>query len=271
MSTLANAYFVAMKDAAEAYADEIGVDIVITDAQDNNETQLSQIQDMIMQQVDLMIVNAVDSDAVGTAVQECNKANIPVITITRRANSGDFVEHLDTNNIDAGEAIGKQLVEDMGGKGKLVILEGPAGVSSVVDRAEGFNKAIEGTDIEVLTTLSANYSRDEGATVMEDILNSFPEIDVVFAQNDEMAMGALRSIEAANRLDQIKIYGIDAIADALQAIKDGKMAATLRTNQEDMMRTAMDNAVAYLNGEEIEELIYIPLTVVTQDNVNEIS
>lgn len=264
VSTLENPFFVTMKDAAVAKAAELGVELVVLDAQDSAETQASQIEDLITRGVSLLIINPVDSDAVGTSVIACNDAKIPVITVTRASNSGTVVEHLDIDNKEAGRLDAEQLIKDLGGKGKVAILEGIAGSSSAIDREEGFKAALEGTDIEVVASLTANYSREEGATVTEDILQSNPELNAIYAHNDEMALGAVRSVAAAGRSAEIKVYGIDATDDALAAVESGEMAATVQQQPDVQIQIALENAVKYLSGETIEPLVNIPLKLVVK-------
>lgn len=264
VSTLENPFFVTMKDAAVAKAAELGVDLVVLDAQDSAETQASQIEDLITRGVSLMIINPVDSDAVGTSVVACNDANIPVITVTRASNSGTVVQHLDIDNKEAGRLDAEQLIKDLGGKGKVAILEGIAGSSSAIDREEGFKAALEGTDIEVVASLTANYSREEGATVTEDILQSNPELNAIYAHNDEMALGAVRAVAAAGRSAEIKIYGIDATDDALAAVQSGEMAATVQQQPDVQIQIALENAVKYLGGETLEPLVNIPLKLIVK-------
>lgn len=264
VSTLENPFFVTMKDAAEAKAAELGVTLMVLDAQDSAETQASQVEDLITRGVDLMIINPVDSDAIGTSVIACNNASIPVITVTRSSNSGTVVQHLDIDNKEAGKLDAEQLIKDLGGKGKVAILEGFAGSSSAIDREEGFVAALEGSQIEVVASLTANYSREEGATVTEDILQSNPELDAIYAHNDEMALGAVRSVAAAGRSAEIKIYGIDATDDALAAVESGEMAATVQQQPDVQIQIALENAVKYLGGETLEPLVNIPLKLIVK-------
>jgi len=264
VSTLANPFFVTIKDAAEAKAAEMGVTLVVLDAQDSAETQASQIEDLITRGVNLMIINPVDSDAVGTSVVACNEANIPVITVTRASNSGTVVQHLDIDNKEAGRLDAEQVIKDLDGKGKVAILEGIAGSSSAIDREEGFVAALEGTGIEVVSSLTANYSREEGATVTEDVLQANPELNAIYAHNDEMALGAVRAVAAAGRSAEIKIYGIDATDDALAAVESGEMAATVQQQPDVQIQIALENAVKYLGGETLEPLVNIPLKLIVK-------
>jgi ribose transport system substrate-binding protein len=268
VSTLANPFFVTMKEAGEAKAAELGLEMITLDAQDNNERQASQIEDLISRGVDVLIINPVDSDAVATSVQLANEAGIPVITVTRPSHGGEVVQHLDIDNAYAGQLVADQLVQDLGGEGRVAILEGIPGAPSAQARQEGFLAVLEEyPDIEVVSSLTANYSREEGARVMEDVLQANPVLDAVYAHNDEMALGAVRAIEAAGRMSEIKVYGIDAIDDALQAIRDGQMVATVKQQPDLEMETAVESAASILRGEDVEPLVIIPLVLVTADNL----
>lgn len=269
VSTLANDFFVTMNEAAKEAAIDMGVNLITLDAQDSSETQMTQIEDLITRQVDFLIINPVDSDAVGSAVIEANDANIPVITVTRPSNSGEVIQHLDIDNKEAGMLDAEQLIKDLGGEGKVAILEGIAGAPSAADRQAGFVEKLEADapGIEITTSLTANYSREEGATVTEDILQSNPELDAIYAHNDEMALGAVRAVAAADRLSEIKIYGIDATADAIEALKTGEMVATVQQQPDLQIKTALESAVKVLNGESVEPLVNIPLKLLTKVDV----
>lgn len=266
VSTLSNPFFVTMADAAKEEADSLGISLETLDAEDSSETQQQQIEDFIMKEVDLIIINPVDSDAIGTSVTACNDAGIPVITVTRAAGEGEVVQHLDIDNYEAGMLDAEQVIKDLGGKGKIAVLEGIPGATSTNDRQAGFEETIkkDAPDMEIVTSLTANYDREEGASVTEDILQGNPELDAIYAHNDEMALGAVRVVAAANKTDEIKIYGIDATDDALAAVENGEMAATVQQQPDLQIQTALQNAVKYLKGESVEELVNIPLKLITK-------
>ncbi|TYB91406.1 MAG: D-ribose ABC transporter substrate-binding protein [Kosmotoga sp.] len=268
VSTLANPFFVSMKEGGEDKCNELGLDYIVLDAQDSPSKQYSQIQDLITRNVDVLIINPVDSDAIVTAVLEANKAGIPVITVTRPSNGGKTEQHLDIDNKEAGELIGEALVEELNGKGKVAILEGIPGAPSAADRQEGFLSVVENyPDIEVVTSLTANYSREQGYDVTEDMLQGFPELDAIFAHNDEMALGAVRAAIAAGRIDEISIFGIDAIDDAVEAIKNGEMVATVQQQPYLQMQMAVIAAQRILNGADVEPLVIVPLKLITAEDL----
>lgn len=268
VSTLANPFFVTMKEGGEAKAKELGIEMVTLDAQDSPEKQVSQVEDLIARKVDVIILNPVDSDAIVTAVMEANEAGIPVITVTRPSKGGVVAQHLDIDNAQAGQMVAQELVKVLNGKGKVAILEGIPGAPSAQQRQEGFLAVLKDyPDIQVVSSLTANYSREQGSKVMEDVLQANPELDAVYAHNDEMALGAVRAIIAAGRMEEIKVFGIDAIDDAIQAIKNGEMVATVKQQPALQMATAVESANKIMNGETVESLVIIPLLLITKDNV----
>lgn len=265
VSTLDNPFFVTMADAAKEEAEKLGISLETLDAEDSSETQ-QQIEDFIMKEVDLIVINPVDSDAIGTSVIACNDAEIPVITVTRASNDGQVVQHLDIDNYEAGMLDARQAIKDLDGKGKIAVLEGIPGATSTNDRQAGFEETIkkDAPDMEIVTSLTANYDREEGASVTEDILQGNPDLNAIYAHNDEMALGAVRAVASAKKLDSIKIYGIDATDDALAAVDKGEMAATVQQQPDLQIQTALQNAVKYLDGESLDELVNIPLKLITK-------
>ncbi len=260
ISTLNNPFFVDLEAGAKAKAAELNVKLVTLDSQDDSATEMSNVEDLINQGVDVIMINPTDSDAVKSAVEAANKANIPVITLDRGANGGTVVSHIASDNVAGGKLAGEYIVELLGGKGKVVELEGIPGASAARDRGEGFNSAIAGTDLKVVAKQTANFDRAQGLTVMENILQAQPEIDAVFAHNDEMALGALEAIKASGR--NILVVGFDATDDAKAAVAKGEMAATVEQLPKEIGSLGIETAVKVLNGEKVENMIPVNLQLV---------
>ncbi|WP_312698870.1 ribose ABC transporter substrate-binding protein RbsB [Sedimentibacter sp.] len=260
ISTLNNPFFVDLEAGAKAKAQELGVTLVTLDSQDDSATEMSNVEDLISQGVDIIMINPTDSDAVKSAVEAANKANIPVITLDRGANGGEVVSHIASDNVAGGKLAGEYVIELLGGKGKVVELEGIPGASAARDRGQGFNEAISGTDIEVVAKQTANFDRAEGLTVMENILQAQPEIDAVFAHNDEMALGAIEAIKASKR--DILVVGFDATDDAKAAVESGEMAATVEQLPKEIGAMGVEAAVKILNGEKVESMMPVDLQLV---------
>ncbi|MGD7045718.1 ribose ABC transporter substrate-binding protein RbsB [Jeotgalibacillus proteolyticus] len=263
ISTLNNPFFVTLSEGAEAQAEEAGMDITVVDAQDDPAKQISDIEDLIQQDVDLILVNPTDSAAIASAIESANSSDIPVISIDRSAEGGEVVTHIASDNVEGGRLAGNFIIEELGGTGNVVELEGIAGSSAARERGEGFNEVVNESEIEIVANQTANFDRAEGLSVMENIIQSGAEFDAVFAHNDEMALGAAEALEAAGMSDVI-IVGFDATEDAVAAVEAGTMAATVAQKPDEIGMSAIETAQTVLDGETVEEFVPVELELITQ-------
>ncbi len=271
LSTLNNSFFVTLMEGAQAAADAAGVELVVVDSQDDSAREATNIEDLITSGVTALLINPTDSEAIVPSVQKANEAGIPVFTVDRAASGGTIVSHIASDNVAGGMVAAEFLCDTLEGTGKVVELEGIAGTSAAIDRGQGFNDYMsqDCAGVEIVARQTANFKRAEGLTVFENILVANPEIDGTFAHNDEMILGAIEAAEAANRVDVIIFVGFDAVDDALQAVRDEKLAATIKQQPSEMGRLGVEVAVRFLRGEQVESYIPVELSVVTIDNVPE--
>ena len=268
ISTLNNPFFVSLRDGAQQAADEAGVELIVSDAQNDAATQQDDVQNFVTQQVDAILVNPVDSEAVVPAVQAANQADIPVIALDRGASGGEIATLIASDNVEGGRLAGEELIE-LVGSGPVAQLEGIPGASPTRDRGQGFEEAINAQDaVELVASQTANFDRAEGLNVTENILQSNPEIKGIFAQNDEMALGAVRALGNRAGTD-VKIVGFDAVEEALKAIQDGKMNATVAQQPDRIGSLGVENAMKVIEGESVDENIPVPVKLVTEENVSE--
>lgn len=264
ISTQNNPFFVTLKDGADKAAKAAGADLIVVDAQDDTSKQIAGIEDLIQQKVDVILINPTDSDAIATAVESANAANIPVITVDRAANGGTIVSHIASDNVAGGKMAGDYILEAIGGKGNIVELQGTAGTSAARDRGEGFHNAVDNqNDVKVIASQPADFDRAKGLSVMENILQSNGDVQAVFAHNDEMALGALQAIEAAGKTG-IVVVGFDATDDAVNAVNDGTMAATVAQKPELIGQQAIDVAMKVAAGESVDASVPVDLELVTK-------
>jgi ribose transport system substrate-binding protein len=265
LSTLNNPFFVTLKDGAQAAADAAGAKLIVVDAQDDSAKMVAGIEDLITKKVSAILINPTDSDAVVPAIQKANDAGIPVFTVDRGANGGTVVAHVASDNVAGGTMAAEFLCKAIGGKGNVVELQGIAGTSAARDRGQGFNDYMTANckDAKIVAQQTANFNRDEGLTVFENILQAQPEIAAVFAHNDEMILGAIQAAEAAKRTG-IVFVGFDAVDDAVKAVNDGKLAATVAQQPAEIGRLGVESAIKYLNGETVPASIPVPLSLVTK-------
>lgn len=260
VSTQNNPFFVTLKEGAVQKANELGYELIVLDSQNDPSKELGNVEDLLVKGVDVLLINPTDSDAVVSSVRAANRSKIPVVTLDRAANGGKVVSHVASDNVLGGEVAGNYIVEKLGGKGKVVELEGIPGTTAARDRGEGFNKAIAGK-LDVVAKQAADFDRTKGLTVMENILHAQPEINAVFAHNDEMALGALKAIESSGRKNII-VVGFDATDDAVAAVKDGKLSATVAQKPAEIGAIGVEVAGKIIKKETVQENVPVALELI---------
>lgn len=259
VSTQNNPFFVTMANSVKAEADKLGINVKIVDAQNDSAKQANDVADLIQSKVDVLIVNPVDSAAISNSVIAANQAKIPVITIDRSSDKGDVAVHIASNNIKGGEMAAQYIIDKLGEQTPVAELEGIPGASAARERGQGFHNLAD-SKLKVLAKQSADFDRGKGLTVAENILQANPDIKAIFAQNDEMALGAIGAAKSANK--QILIVGFDGTDDGLAAIKSGDMAATIAQQPDKMGETGIDTAVKLAKGENVEKNIAVELKLI---------
>ena len=271
MNTQTNPFFVTVKEGVQKACDERGIELIVTDAQDDPAIQQKDVENLITKKPDAIIIDTCDSDAIVSSVEACNEAGIPVFTMDREANGGEVISHIGYDAIKSGKLAGQFLVDSLGGKGKIVELQGVMGTNVAQNRSEGFNSVIkENPDMEIVACQVADFDRAKAMSVMENILQANPEIDGLYAANDEMLIGALEAIEGAGRTADIVKCGCDALDETMDANRDGSVEATIAEPPFFLGKAILETAYNYLEGEEVEEIVILDNQLVTKENVDDI-
>ncbi|CAH8190864.1 MULTISPECIES: ribose ABC transporter substrate-binding protein RbsB [Vibrio] len=262
LSTLNNPFFVTMKDGAEAKAKELGYELIVLDSQNDPSKELSNVEDLTVRGVKAILINPTDSDAVSNAIRMANRAKVPVLTLDRGASRGDVVSHIASDNVVGGEMAGHFIMEKVGEKAKVIQLEGIAGTSAARERGEGFMNAVNGSEMQLLASQPADFDRTKGLNVMENLLAANPDVQAVFAQNDEMALGALRAVQASGK--DVMIVGFDGTDDGIAAVERGQLAATVAQQPDMIGALGIETAAKVLKGESVDEYIPVPLKIISK-------
>ena len=265
ISTQNNPFFVTLAEGAQAAAQKLGVELSVADAGDDVAKQVSDIEDLVSSNISVLIVNPVDSDGVTGAVQAAMAKGVKVISVDRAVNGVDIDCQIASDNVLGAELATQYIVDTLGEGVKVAELEGTPGASAAIDRSEGFHN-IADEHMEVLVSQTANFDRTEGMTVMENMLQAHGDIQAVFAANDEMALGAAEAVAGSGK--DIMVVGFDATDDAIDAIKAGRMAATIAQQPALIGSTAVEQALKLINGEEIPTSIPVEVTLVTAENAD---
>lgn len=264
VSTLNNPFFVTLKDGAAKKAEELGYELVILDSQNNPAKELANVEDILVKGTKVLLINPTDSDAVGNAVLAANKANIPVITLDRASNKGDVVTHIASDNAAGGKMAGDFIVEKLGKDAKVIQLQGIIGTSASRERGEGFQQSQKENGFTILAAQPADFDRAKGMNVMQNLLTANPTVEAVFAENDEMALGAVRAIRSAGK-DGILIVGFDGTDDGIQSVKRGQMGATIAQQPDLIGAKGIEAADLIIKGEEPESNIPVELKLIIQE------
>ncbi|HEY1790348.1 MAG TPA: sugar ABC transporter substrate-binding protein [Verrucomicrobiae bacterium] len=266
---LQDEFIINLQDAVRAEAKKLNVNLIESDGQGHAENQISQAQDFIAKGVDAIILNPYDKNGSAPAVNLAVKAHKPIVVLNAIVSNLDKANaYVGSEDAKAGQIEAQRIVDVLHGKGNVVIIHGPNGHSAEVQRSEGIREVLaKNPDIKVVAEQTANWDRAQALNLMQNWLASGQKIDAVIAQNDEMALGALKAVEAAGKQGEIAVIGIDAIPDALKAVADGKMAGTVFQDSKQQGTIAVDLAVDLAQGKSVEHDNYIPFQLVTTNNV----
>lgn len=269
LSTLNNPFFVAVREGAQAEADRRGLHINITDAQNDPMQQINQMETFTSQDVKAAIINPVDSDAAVPAVGVANRADVPVISLDRGVNGGRVGSAIASDNVAGGRLAAKTLAESLGGKGKVAFLEGQPGTSAARERGQGFEEGIKAyPGIQVVARQPADFDRAKGMDVMSNMLQVHRDIGGVFAANDEMALGAAKSLGARAGKD-VKIVAFDGTPEGVAAVRGGTLTATVAQQPKLLGRQAVAQALRAARGERLPKQVKVPVVLVTGKNAAE--
>jgi ABC-type sugar transport system substrate-binding protein len=265
-------FFVFMETQVRAQADELGgIEILTLDGQNNLSKQTADVEAAIAQGVDGILISPITSEGMAPAVQQAVDAGIPVITIDRSvAGVTGLLAHVGADNVKGGEQQGQAIVDMFPDGASIFELQGTPGASPAIDRSQGLHNIIDPvTAITVACQQTANFRRPDGLTVTENCLGATPNPDAIVAANDDMALGAIEAVKAANLTTPI--IGYDALPEALKAVQDGSLYGTVEQFPGEQSKTALRTLIASLRDGTAPEsdVIYITPKLITKDNISE--
>jgi ribose transport system substrate-binding protein len=261
LKTLNSPFFIDMQKGAQAAADKAGIDLVVQAAEREVDVdkQMQIIENLVQTGVKVLLVTPSGSREIVPAIAKANAAGIPVVIVDTRVDPAAAREagiktasFIGSDNLEGGRLAGQQLASITGGKAKVAVLEGIPGHETGDSRLKGFKEAIAATPgVQIVASQPANWERDLGFNVFQNMLQAHPEIDAVFACNDMMALGALEAIATAGKTGKIKVLGFDAVDDARKAIGTGAMVGSVAQFPSEMGRLAVESAAKILKGEAV--------------------
>ncbi|RFU60998.1 substrate-binding domain-containing protein [Bacillus sp. V59.32b] len=270
-SVMDHPFRIANVESAKKAAKKLGVELIVTDGQGDVNKEISNIESLIARNVDAIIVSSLSGKAIYPAYKQVAQAQIPLIIGASGVPDDPkipYISYVATDEVSMGQRAAQYIAELMGDKGNLVILDGVTESTNSILRSEGFMPEIEKhKDIKVVAQQSGEWLRLPAMEVMSNILQANNKIDVVFAQNDEMAFGAIEAIKKAGRMDEIKVVGMDAQKEALQMIKETDEYVMTVKNEWDL-ETAVKLAIDAVRGQEVPKRKELDAPVIDDKNVD---
>ena len=277
VKTLNNAFFVEMEQGARAAAESLGIRLLVQapEREIDVEKQMQIVENLIQRRVAVLALVPSGSREIVPAVVKANRARIPVVVVDTRLDTaalrqaeGTVTTFIGSDNVEGGRLAGEFLSVRLGGKGRVAVLEGIPGHETADSRLRGLKEALaKNPGITIVSSQTANSERDQAFNVMQNMLQSRPDIQAVFATNDLMALGAVEAIAAAGKTGKILVVGFDAQDDARAAIREGKMDATIAQNPRAMGRLAVVAAQRLLKGETLPPEQPVAIELVSRQNV----
>lgn len=264
-------FSIGLNDYMKAKAAEMGdVELVIVDAGGDPAKQVQQIETFIAQDVDAIIMQPQEQEACSPAVDKAKEAGIPIVNCNSLTTSEPDA-YVGSNDTESAEIAMGYIAEQLGGKGNVLMMHGHAGQTAELKRTEGAQNILaQYPDMVLLDEQTADWDRAEAMSLMENWISAYgDQIDAVFCQNDEMALGALNALIQMNQKEDVIVVGVDAIADALQSVKEGKLDATVYQDCKGQAEGSVEAAYKLAKGETVEKEILIPFILVTAENVDE--
>jgi len=271
--TLQSPFYVQLKDGAEAAATAGGDKLVFLDANGDVSKQNNDIQDLISQGVNALIINPVNPDAVAPSLDAAKAAGIPVITVDRSVNGGEVTAHIGRDNKKMGQLVGEAVLARLKADGvsnaKIIEIQGDAGGAVMMDRRDGFHKALEGSGNTIVEGPYAEYIRSNAVTAMQDLLQANPDVKVVYAHNDDMALGALQVLKE-NKRDDVLVAGVDGLSEALGVMAEGgNYVATALNDPKYLGDVTIQVAREAAAKKAVPRFVDAGTAAVTKDNVGE--
>ena len=272
-STLNNPFMTTIGDALKAACEKDGNELIVYDPQYDQAKQISQVEDAITQGVAGIFLLAVDSSGVKSVLQEAKKANIPVIAIDNPVTDTDLVAaNIASDNFNAGYIIGQAMIEDFPDGAKIAIIDSPTMVACV-DRFDGFMAALKDANMtdkfNICAQQDAQASLEKAMPIAENMIQANPDIQAFYGINDPTALGIIAALKAAEKLEGVKVYGVDGSPDGKAALKDGTLAVTAAQSPVGLANTSYENILKVIGGETIEKAIAVDTFRIDASNVDQ--
>lgn len=270
MLSMQNEFIVSVSDAIEKKASAVGTELIVVDAERSALKQIEQIESFIAQGVDAIIMNPCEVEASSPAVTKALAAGIPIINVNS-ATATQPTAFVGSDDVESGRIAMEYIAKRLNEKGNIIMIHGYMGQAAQIQREQGAREVLKKyPGLNLLAHQTGEWDRAKSMSLMENWIQSYGnKIDGVFAQNDEMGLGAVKALEAAGMKSKVVVVSIDAIPDALRAVEKGTLDATVFQNAGQQGTQAVETALKIIAKQPYEKQVLIPFQLVTKQNVAE--
>jgi ribose transport system substrate-binding protein len=264
-----NPFYIAMLKGIRERAQELGWDVVTVSANEDKAKQIAGVQDLIARGVKGVLISPIDAVGVNAAYDAAKAASIPIVSVARGSTSPNQTLHVAMDETQIGRDIAEWTATAIGGEGKVAMLQGPSGVPTFRNLGDGYTQAMaKYPKIQIAFRADGPLTRERGVKQAEDALVANPDLKAIYAANDDVALGAMQAVLAADRSGKTIVTGMNGVPPALRAVKDGKLAMTVELNPVLWGRLGVDVLASYLKGEKVEPRVFIKHVIIDQTNID---
>jgi ribose transport system substrate-binding protein len=264
-----NPFYIAMLKGIRARAQELGWDVATVSANEDKLKQINGVQDLVARGVKGILISPIDAVGVNAAYDAAAAAKVPIVSVARGSVSPNQTIHVAMDEKQIGRDIAEWTAKKLGGEGQVAMLLGPSGAPTFKNLAEGYTEVMaKYPDIKIVFKSDGPLTRERGVKQTEDALVANPDLAAVYTANDDVALGAMQAVLAANRAGKTILTGMNGVPPALRAVKDGNMAMTVELNPVEWGRLGVDVLATYLKGDKIEPRVFIKHNLIDSSNVD---
>jgi ribose transport system substrate-binding protein len=264
-----NPFYIAMLKGIRARAQELGWDVATVSANEDKLKQINGVQDLVARGVKGILISPIDAVGVNAAYDAAAAAKIPIVSVARGSTSPNQTIHVAMDEKQIGRDVAEWTAKRLGGKGQIAMLLGPSGAPTFKNLADGYAEVMaKYPDIKIVFKSDGPLTRERGVKQTEDALVANPDLAAVYAANDDVALGAMQAVLAANRAGKTIVTGMNGVPPALRAVKDGNMAMTVELNPVEWGRLGVDVLATYLKGDKVEPRVFIKHNLIDSSNVD---
>ena len=264
-----NPFYIAMLKGIRARAQELGWDVATVSANEDKLKQINGVQDLVARGVKGILISPIDAVGVNAAYDAAAAAKIPIVSVARGSVSPNQTIHVAMDEKRIGRDIAEWTAKKLGGKGQVAMLLGPSGAPTFKNLADGYTEVMaKYPDIKIVFKSDGPLTRERGVKQTEDALVANPDLAAIYTANDDVALGAMQAVLAANRAGKTIVTGMNGVPPALRAVKDGNMAMTVELNPVEWGRLGVDVLATYLRGDKIEPRVFIKHNLIDSANVD---